>query len=258
MPYQEKSLPVLEAAITAMNRANNDLYTAGDGLSDAAVAAISSKGTVDKLLALILTFPWAERNHPHKDFIYSALYLAANPIFPLVTTVTSATGATTGGSLAAGTYEVRVTSFDRFGRESAPSVAITSTVASGSTGSIPVIMPSTPGAERFRVYYSNLNGVAGSEDRYLESAAGAAISGSPATVTITTVTVAGSVVAGTPPSVNNAGFGYLTDLMVETAQVAGSGNFALLRNALADQHPLGTSMRTYEGADGNFAYNAIP
>jgi len=258
MPYRETYKPILEAAIAALNRAHNDLYATDDGLDDAAIAALSNPGTVTGLLAAILALPWAERNRAAKDWIYSALYNAANPIFALIASVTSATGSTSGGSLSAGTYQVRVTAFDRFGNESAPTAAITSTVASGTSGSIPVVIPTTPGVERYRVYFSAIDGAAGSEDRYKESAAASGITTGNVTVTLTTTTVSGAVVSGTPPSSANtrAGYGFLTDLMVENARAAGT--FANLRTALCAQHPQTTDMTEFIGADGSMTFNAIP
>lgn len=253
----ERYLPHLESLISALNLMNNDLLTSGDGIGDADIAGISAAGTVTKLLTLVEAMPWREKHSPRKRFIKSAIELGANPIFELKPRITSSTGATSGGSLATGTYQIRITAFDRFGKESAVSAASTGNVASGSSGSIPVVIPSTHGAVKYRVYYSAAGGAVGSEQFYLESGATAGISPSNVTVTITTVTVGGAVVAGTPPTAGSAGYGLITDLMVEVAQALGSGNFASLLNAVEAQHPQTPNMRAFVAAEGTHAYDAF-
>ena len=259
MAFTETTAPILTALVSALNVGNNSLYTAGDGLSDANIGAITSPGTVTKLLALIDTLPWKERNQARYDFVYSATSLGADPIFRMGgPTVTSATPAGSGGSLADGTYKIVVTAFDRLGRETAVSSEFSSTCAAGGTDSIPVVIPANRGAVKYRVYFTAVGGAAGAEDRYKESGATAGITSGNVTVTITTTTIAGAVVAGTPPTAataasNGAGYGYIADIDVELGRAAGL--FSTMRNAVADQHPQGTDFRTFIGNEGNFAYN---
>ena len=170
MAYPENRLPVLESLLSALNELPNNVNIAGDGLTDAKIAAITSPGTVAKLRTAILALPWPEHRKAARDFIISALDDGASPIIRFgAPTVTSSTGSTTGGSLATGTYQIKVTAFDRLGIESAPSIETTGNVASGSTGSIPVVIPAQRGVTKYRVYYSAVGGVAGSEQFYLES-----------------------------------------------------------------------------------------
>lgn len=256
MPYTERTLPTLEAAITALNLVNNDLLLTNDGLGDSDLTGLANPGTVTNLLTAIKAFPWKEKHGARKDFIISAIELAANPIFPLIAVATSATPQTSGGSLADGAYKIKVTAFDRFGKESAPIVELTATVSGGGgNGRIDVLFPATRGAVKFRVYFTAVGGAADTEDRYKESAATAAITSSTVTVQLTTTTISGAVVAGTVPRQQNAGFGYLCDIDVEVARAAGSNNYTGLRNAVADQHPQGTAMRPFIGAENSYTYN---
>ena len=260
----ENKLPILETLISALWESTNSLLLAGDGLTGTKIAAFSAPGTVAQLRALILAFPYKEHNKPKRDFIISAIDDGSGPIFPLrAPLVTSATGALTGGSLSTGAYKVRVTGFDNNGRESAASAELTSTVGGSVViGSIPVIIPAQAGFVKYRVYYSAINGAADSEDRYLESTATAGISASPVTVTILTTTIAGAVVAGTPPSAATAaaagaGYGFITDIMVETGRAAGAGTALNVMMDLVDaQHPLGaTALRGWQGNMNGASYN---
>lgn len=258
MSFESRTQPILEAAIAALNIAHNDLYTTGDGLSDTVVGAITSPGTVTKLLAKIDAIPFKSRNNAMYEFIRSSIVTAAEPIFRMAgPLVTSATPAGSGGSLADGDYKIVVTAFDALGRETAVSSELSATAAAGGTDSIPVVIPAMRGAVKFRVYFTAVGGAAGAEDRYKESAATAGITSSSVTVTITTTTVAGAVVSGTPPTAAAAaaaaaGYGYISDIDVELGRAAGL--FSTLRNAVADQHPLGTDARELTGMHGNHAY----
>lgn len=63
----------------------------------------------------------------------------------------TATGAITGGTLAAATYAYRVTAVNGAG-ETTPSSEVTTSVASGTTGSVTVTWPAVQGATGYRIY----------------------------------------------------------------------------------------------------------
>lgn len=250
--YTERTLPILESLLAALTEAHNDLIATGDGMSDAALAAISSKGTVAKLRALIVALPFKERHKAKRDFIVSALDDASGRLFLIgaIGTVT-ATPTTSGGSLADDDYFFRVTAVDRFGNETLASAEATATVSGGSgSGKVTLSVPATRGAVTFRVYCSLTTGV---YTGYIADTANAAITGSARSIVITDIS---SLTAGTIPTTSIAAKGYLEDIDVETTQAAGSDNFNTLYNLIAAQHPLGaTAMAGFQGAIGAATYN---
>lgn len=258
----ENKLPILETLISALWESCNSLLLAGDGLTDAKIAAFTNPGTVDQLRALILAFPYKEKNKPKRDFIISAIDDGLVPIFKIPRpTVTSIAAVGSGGSLANGVYPVVVTAFDRLGNESAVSAETLVTCAGGPTDSILVTIPAQAGVVKYRAYFGIAAAGAGGETRYKESGATAGISSSPVTITLTTTTIAGAVVAGTPPTTapanSTCGYGLITDIMVETGRAAGSDNINTMMDLVDAQHPLGAAaLRGWQGNMNGASFNS--
>lgn len=83
----------------------------------------------------------------------------------------AATTATTGGTLAAGTYRIRVTAISARG-ETGPSNEITR-VTTGSTSTITINWADVANETGYRIYVSPVNGAAGTERYVTQTAAGA-------------------------------------------------------------------------------------
>jgi hypothetical protein len=69
------------------------------------------------------------------------------------------TGSSSGGTLAAGTYYIRVIAVDINGQSTAPSTESVGITTTGSTSSINYTIYPTPGVSTFRIYPTNSSGV---------------------------------------------------------------------------------------------------
>jgi hypothetical protein len=101
------------------------------------------------------------------------------------------TASTTGGSLAAATYYVKVVAVDNSGGMTLPSVESAGVATTGTTGSIAWTWPAVTGAVTYRVYYGT---AAGAEANYFTTT----------TNKFTLTTTTGNT-AGTPPVGNSTG-----------------------------------------------------
>ena len=132
------------------------------------------------------------------------------------------TGSTTGGSLAAGNYYVRVVGLDVNGQATLPSPESTVVTTTGSSGSINYVIPATIGVNNYRIYVTQTSGTYISgyftfNPDYLTNY-----------FTLTTLT---GTTAGTLPSINNTGgvniTGNLTVLNTGGTSNSISGNIGI-------------------------------
>lgn len=209
------------------------------GLDDAAIAAITSSGTVAKLITAIEALDaWnSETDTVFKRDIVDVINVAKRGFIPLVNvgTVTptlhddSGTG-TLSDSL---TFYYRVTAVDADGNETFPSPEASQATGTGGAANVhdvALAWTAVEGAASYRVYISQTS------ETYTGYVAAASNSYSHITDSPTLVTA-------DLPTTNAAKKGVITDAIVETARAAGT--IASLINAVADQHPLGTAFRTY-------------
>jgi hypothetical protein len=235
--YDNADLWALENCKYALDLAN------GFGLDDTAVGAITSTGTVTKLLAAIAALPLLAKyqgNAQSLRDITDTITEAAKPFVPLpaVGTVTPTLHNSSGtGTLPnSTTYYYRVTAVDSAGLESLPSPQASQ--ATGSTGTadahdVALAWTAIAGASSYRVYISTTSGVF--TGGYVAAASNSYTHNSPTLTSL--LTVKNLPIAG--DALGKKGF--ITDAMVETARAAGT--FASLLNAVADQHPTGTAFR---------------
>jgi hypothetical protein len=209
------------------------------GLGDSDISGLSDPGTVSGLVSAIDAFSIHASDEHLRDMAVSALKLAAEPMFALnAPTIGTVTTATSGGALTNGTYYYRVVAVDRNGKIGPASSegSVTATGTNQSINTIPWTEPTSTGGFTYRVYRGTTTGV---YTRYQDVTDAATVNdtGSNFTTVVseTTATLAAAAVAG---------YGLLTEDMVDDARDAGSANFTTLRNAVADQHPLGTTART--------------
>jgi hypothetical protein len=170
--YNERRTPATELAIATQTLTNTpgQLIPAQMVASHAAalLAALRIPATD---LAVILNHLWSQ----------------SAPAAPVLTANNA------GGSLASGTYFVKVSTVDAFG-EWLYSNEVQATVV-GPNGSIGLTWTVVPGATSYNVYYTLTGAGSGNETLKINSLTNSA--------TISTTSVAGSVVAGAPPSAIN-------------------------------------------------------
>ncbi|MDE2098584.1 MAG: hypothetical protein KGL39_15120 [Patescibacteria group bacterium] len=122
-----------------------------------------------------------------------AWYLV-NAGLPAVGTVT-ATPATTGGTLAAGTYYYKVTAIDSNGKQTAASAEV-SAATTGTTGEVVLSWPAVGGAASYCIYKGT---AAGAENGYFTS------------TTASYTDTGTATTAGTPPSADSTQYGIVCD-----------------------------------------------
>lgn len=78
---------------------------------------------------------------------------------PLAPTTPAAVGVDTGGSLAAATYYVKITSVDKWGYESAPSTEVNSGALADANNHVTLTWDAMTNAVSYRVYFGTASGV---------------------------------------------------------------------------------------------------
>lgn len=211
------------------------------------IAGVSNPGTIDGLCDAIEAKSVHASDAWALTSVASALRIAGEPMFSLAApTIGNVTTATSGGSLADNTaYYYRVVAVDVNGNLSLPSSEDDVTTGTPGTNLNANTIPWTDstGAFKIRVYRGTATGVYTFYKEVDDAASTTHVSdtGWTACSETTASLSAASGIYGT------GGFGLLTQDMVDDARdQTDNTNFTNLRNAVADQHVLGSTARTYD------------
>lgn len=224
---------ILEKTVSALNNISHDRVVAGDGLSDARIAALANPATVSLLATSVDALAWHASDTHVRDGAAAAIRIAGEPMFALgAPTMGTVTTANSGGTLTNSTaYFYVVVPMDRNGNPGTPSAEGTVTTGSGGAGNAHVnTIPWTDptGGFSFRVWKGTATGVYTSYKDVTDATSTTDPGSGYTSGSATTASLAAAAVGG---------YGLITDDMVDDARDAGSVNFATLRNAVADQHP---------------------
>lgn len=219
-------IQILRNCILALINAHDNRTVSGDGLTDAKVAAISP-ATVAGLCTTITNLAGyhAADVAPDKTLSVSAIRIASAPMFPLPPVTSPAAAAAAGGSLADDTYYYAIAQVDADGNVGPLSAEVNATT-SGTDNTVDISWTVGVGASSFIVYKGTATGVYTNYQ---------AVSGSTtATVSDTGANFTGTVTtAPTAAGSSNAGYGLITDQMVQLAVTAGL--YSTLYDAVAAQ-----------------------
>lgn len=234
---------VIEPAFRGATAAGQTMIGYTGVIDDATLTGLANPGTIALLNTAILAKSVHVSDAHLRDGAAANLRLAGEPFFamspPTLGTVTTADN---GGSLADSltTYYALV-GIDRNGRSTVRSaegsVATGGAAGNDSTNTIP--WTDTGGNFIVRVYRGTASGVYTFYKDVTDAASTTHVSDAGWTpCTETTASLAATAAA------YGAGYGLVTDDMVDDARDAGSANFASLRNAISDQNSRGTAART--------------
>lgn len=221
-------------------------------VDNAVVAGLANPGTVSLLSTAILAKSFHSSDKHLRDAAAANLRLAAEPMFsmspPTIGTVTTAVGGGAGGIDDGLTIYYLLVAIDRNGNFSvASSEASVTTGTAGANDNVNTI-PWTDVAGNFtvRVYAGTAagGGASGVYTHYKD------VTDATSTTDATTARTGWTAEANTTATIaaqaaaHSAGYGLVTDDMVDDARDAGSANFATLRNSISDQNSRGTAART--------------
>ena len=174
------------------------------------------------------------------------------------------TASTSGGTLSAGNYYVKVVGIDVNGNPTAPSVESSVITTTGTTSSIAYIIPATPGVNSYQIYVTQTSGVytsgyfTYSPDYLTNYFTLTTLSGTTAGTIPSTNLTGGIVAAGNVSTTGNiAGGNLLTGgLISATGNITGNyifGNGSLLTGVVTSVANIsnGTSNVTVVSSDGN-------
>lgn len=221
-------------------------------IDDSTLTGLANPGTVALLSAAILAKSVHKSDAHLRDAAAANLRLAAEPYVamtpPTIGTVTTAVGGGAGGLDDALLIRYLLVGIDRNGNFTvASSEANVTTGSAGANDNVNTI-PWTDTAGNFitRVYAGDPagGGAAGVYTHYKDVTD--ALSTTDATTARTGWTAEANTAAtiAARAALHTAGYGLVTDDMVDDARDAGSANFTTLRNAIADQNQRGTASRT--------------
>lgn len=221
-------------------------------IDDATLTGLANPGTVSLLSTAILAKSVHKSDAHLRDAAAANLRLAAEPYVsmtpPTIGTVTTAVGGGAGGLDDGLTIRYLLVGIDRNGNFTVASSE--GSVATGTAGANDNVntIPWTDTAGNFitRVYAGDPagGGATGVYTHYKD------VTDATSTTDATTARTGWTAEANTAATIaaqaalHTAGYGLVTDDMVDDARDAGSANFTTLRNAIADQNQRGTASRT--------------
>lgn len=221
-------------------------------IDDATLTGLANPGTVALLSTAILAKSFHVSDKHLRDAAAANLRLLAEPYTamtpPTIGTVTTAIGGGAGGIDDGLTIYYLLVGIDRNGNFTVASAEASVTTGTAGANDNVNTIPWTDTAGNFitRVYAGTAAGGGASgvythykdvTDALLTTDATTARTGWTAEAN-TTATIAAQA------ALHTAGYGLVTDDMVDDARDAGSANFTTLRNAISDQNARGTAART--------------
>lgn len=238
-------LHILENVIGALNDLN------GYGLTDAAMAALTNPATVDIMTTAINAIGTIHKSDEHhRTFGVAAINLAElGPSYRIAApTIGALVLADVGGTLPDSTvYYYAVVAVDENGKLSYPSAEASQDTGTGGNPdehTITVPWTEATGGFTYRVFRGTSAGV---YTRSQDVSDAATVTDTGANFTTVVSTTLAALQAGL-----DAYYSFITDDMVDDARDAGT--FASLRNAVADQHIMGTAYGRAIAVTGSVPY----
>lgn len=243
---------VIEPAFRGATAAGQTMIGYTGVVDNATLTGLANPGTVALLNTAILAKSVHVSDNHLKVAAAANLRLAAEPFFamspPTIGTVTTAVGGGAGGIDDGLAIRYILQAIDLNGRfTTASSEASVTTGTAGANDNVNTI-PWTDVGGNFvvRVYAGDPagGGAAGVYTHYKDVTDGASTTDATTARTGWTAEANTTATIAARAALATAGYGLVTDDMVDDARDAGSANFATLRNAISDQNSRGTAART--------------